>query len=695
MMRKQRLCLSACLVLLTMAAVSCDKGNDPGRVSGKPSEENGFNAGFGYVGGFTSDNQGVEQDWATRKEISLVTERYFENGHEITKSIQVPLPWAWDKGPQQWLPRYTARNMAEIDAKDWEMAFNLTGIKEKPGEHYFGLYNRHTGVLRIFYYLTEDRVPAHDGNDHMWNLGLTKDLIEHVIFQYAIPYGEEAPETYKAAVGGNDAVFKTTALTADCSNEGKVTPAQGWWAYDVDLSAMRRHDFFESDRSILRPGMQVFNQDNVVLNSLLHGTLDGAFSGNMNMKSLKGSGTTSGGIMGGLIGSYLGGILTNTKVLDFMYDDKVQIMGPCLTSFIGLSLGIVGKGLETSLKKGAEDPDKLGDFNGKINLTLDATIETVGSIGGERTTLVPSPELNVAAFVNKVKGLGEGVWNIEHHPDVYVVTDAFWGDKAKFSSVEKVISEGRTAYQLTINPDDMGLRLISFMDPTSIGGIRINPDALPEGVSGDISVTTSYGVLKNGTPGYTRGFRKAIGLDYDEPELTPKSTFQSDDPSVGFRIIKKPHADRIFLSEIPENQKDVLGHRLTQQMVGEKIHRRMFGASAFYANPNAGTNEVDDAAMVSTPEVYLPVNSAARLLFGMEIPDFVATAVMSLKAADDVVMCHSLRFIPRIRFVKLEDLPGIYDAIVERSKSLPAPGVAYPGLENDLANIKAIIDNAK
>ena len=121
--------------------------------------------------------------------------------------------------------------------------------------------------------------------------------------------------------------------------------------------------------------------------------------------------------------------------------------------------------------------------------------------GGYGEELVPSPELNVAAFFNKVKGFGGGVWNIEHYPEIYVVTDAFWGDKAKFSSVEKVTSEGRTAYQLTNNPDDVGLRIISFLDPTSIGNVHINPDALPDGVNGDISITTSYAVLKNAAPG--------------------------------------------------------------------------------------------------------------------------------------------------------------------------------------------------
>lgn len=104
--------------------------------------------------------------------------------------------------------------MSELNPKDWTLVFNLTGIDQKPGEHFFGLYNSYTGVLRVFYYLTEDRIPASDSNDHMWTMGLSKDLLEHVIFQFAIPYEEEATESYKNALGGNDALFQTTALTA-------------------------------------------------------------------------------------------------------------------------------------------------------------------------------------------------------------------------------------------------------------------------------------------------------------------------------------------------------------------------------------------------------------------------------------------------------------------------------------------------
>jgi hypothetical protein len=164
---------------------------------------------------------------------------------------------------------------------------------------------------------------------------------------------------------------------------------------------------------------------------------------------------------------------------------------------------------------------------------------------------------------------------------------------------------------------------------------------------------------------------------------------------VGFRIIKKPHADNIFLTTIPDEQKDVLGNRLSQQQLTQKIHRRLFGASTYFSNPSAGTDEIDDVTMVTDPEVYLPVNSADRLLFSVDVPDFVASAVMSLKADGDVVQYHSLRFLPKIQFVKLSELPDIYSQIVQRAASLPGDGIAYPQLQDDLAKIKKIIDNAK
>ncbi len=167
---------------------------------------------------------------------------------------------------------------------------------------------------------------------------------------------------------------------------------------------------------------------------------------------------------------------------------------------------------------------------------------------------------------------------------------------------------------------------------------------------------------------------------------------------MGFKIIKKNHADNIFLAEIAERDKDIFGNRLSQQQIGQKIHRRLFGVSALYCNKNAGYDDLDDVMMVSDPEVYLPVNSGDRLLFSTELPDFVVTALLTLRGqenGEDVDMMHSLRFIPRIEFISLEQLPDVYNAIVERCANLPVDGISYPQLQDDLDKIKKLVDNAK
>ena len=59
---------SLCIVL-ALAAVSCTKNN---KTPETPNEENGFNGGFGYVGGYSSHNVEFEQDWASQTGIQSV-----------------------------------------------------------------------------------------------------------------------------------------------------------------------------------------------------------------------------------------------------------------------------------------------------------------------------------------------------------------------------------------------------------------------------------------------------------------------------------------------------------------------------------------------------------------------------------------------------------------------------------------------
>lgn len=685
-----------CLWLLAAAALLASCQNN---------KENGGGNGLLEMGGpYVSRNAAFEADWASQKKITLVTSYKMENDRPIVTTTEVPLPWSMDLAPLQWLPNNTAENMVVKDAADWDLVLNLTGINEKPGEHFFGLYNRYLGILRIFYYLTEDRIPPHDGNDHMWSLGVSKDLIEHINFQFAIPYGESLTEAYKTAMGGDDAQFRTTALTAACSDQGKVVPAIGWWAFDVDMSPLRNHDFFASERSSVKPGMMVSAEDNVVLNSLMHGSLNGTFGGNMNLNSLKGGGTSAGGIIAGVLGSSLGGFFTNTKLLDLFGKGFFSCSQPWI-AMAGLAISGIGKGLEAGLKNGVTDPDKLGDFNGKINLSLDASIETVGTIGGARTSLVPSPTLPIGSYLRSETPdghptcLGEGVWNIEHYPVVYVVKDVYWGDKANFSCVGTTTCDGRRAYRLTVDPDQVGLRYVSFLDPTSIGDVKVNPHIMPQNPKA-VEVSTSYGVYNAAEPGYTRGFRKAVGLDYENPKISSKDVFQSNDVGIGFRIIKKAHGDGLFLGAIDNDVKDIIGNRLSQQKLSANISRRMVGPSMFYCKKDADLNTVDDVAMVSDPAVFLPANSKDRLLFDTDIPDYVVS--LSLRIAsegltgspdDDEVMFHTLRFIPKVVFVTVAEAKQKYQEILARSQSYQSGKFfTSPHMTGQVEHIQSIVD---
>ncbi|MBQ5402011.1 MAG: hypothetical protein IIU16_03745, partial [Bacteroidales bacterium] len=53
----------------------------------------------GYKGQFASRNADFEQDWASQSTITLVTDYYKENDKPVVKTIEVPLPWAWEEGP--------------------------------------------------------------------------------------------------------------------------------------------------------------------------------------------------------------------------------------------------------------------------------------------------------------------------------------------------------------------------------------------------------------------------------------------------------------------------------------------------------------------------------------------------------------------------------------------------------------------
>ena len=183
---------------------------------------------------YQSVNTAFEADWASAKKITIVTSYVNTNGRpEIKVDDAVSLPWDFDGLPAHYLPKGDGRDATKevnkmIDNKgDWSLVFNLTGIKSRPNYNYFGLYNRYTGTLRIFYYFTGDLIPDNNTNDHLWAFSLNADLAEHISTQFAVPKDERATLDIRKEAAKPVLVTPTTDSYNPLLTSGKTVPAVG------------------------------------------------------------------------------------------------------------------------------------------------------------------------------------------------------------------------------------------------------------------------------------------------------------------------------------------------------------------------------------------------------------------------------------------------------------------------------------
>ena len=638
-----------------------------------------------------SVNTQFENKWYEAKEIALVTGSGYENGIPSIKTITVALPWAHDLLPQQHLPLETLTNMMAFK-EDWSLVFNLTGIMSRPNFNYFGLYNKYSGKLRIFYYITPENMPESDANDHMWVAAFDKSLAEHSSAQFALPYRVAPTENYKSLAN----VFMTTAKTDSWKQgtAGKVIPAVGWWAFDVDLSLMRPHDFFAKDLTkSLQVSLKVFNQNNVWLDSIMQGSLDGKLDGKMNLQALEktfsslSSGGEAAAVFGDVFGS-VGGLLMNTYFLKTAAKGENARGGwACIA---GCAISIAGKILD-DFARDKEDPDfdeNFGKFDADINLDLQATMTTAGVISGERSTKVPNAEMSSGYLKQKDADgkdtyLGSGVCNIDDTPVIYVVKDAYWYErhakvfsKSKAFNLENDETKPVNSYYIAKDASLPGLRLISFLDPTSIGGIRLNTALYPEGID-YVNVSISYGVFPGSNPGYTNAFRSAIGLEKLPCwTLCSKSEF-STQYNPQFKTFKYPRTSNIF-KDIQTDEDviaDVVATRLSSQLINGNIERRYYGQSAYYTKQSVTPDEVDEVQYVSDPEIFVPFSVEKKCLYDPIVPDFVVTVQITTKvsAGKGYSVTNTLRFVPKIVLISYKDIDSIASQANSRRASMTGP----------------------
>lgn len=660
----------------------------------------------------TSNNTALEADWASCKNISLVTSYVDLNGRTQVTTTEVALPWAEDALPQEWLPENDA--LAMVANKDqWELVFNLTGIESRPNYNYFGMYNKYSGLFRIFYYLDEAHIPPSDGNDHMWSMAFSENLAEYPVFQYGVPYNVSVSTPYKQAVGYPNIQYMTSATTSQMSQQGKVIPRIGWWAYDVDMSQMRPKAM-DSQSGFITPGMLLFSQDNVFLNSILNGDINGSINGNINLEALKPTGITGGGIffedLFTLTNSFLGSsgfgaIVSGTA-------DKNDASGPSIGQGIAFSVLSLAMNITKQADgEGASETDKLGDISMNAKLNLTGEMVTQGTIGGERSTNIASPKISPEYFKTGTH-FGQGVWNIENHPVIYVLGDAFWSDVKSFLSYSKGEEKDgagnviRTYYKTVKDPGSINMRLVSFLDPTAIGNVLLNNKVYDAGVP--VEVNQSFGIYPGAQVGHTKGFRAGLGVAQQTTPIS-NNTFDTS-KNEEFVVVKKPVDDDLFKYDIPEEFASIIAPRLSQQddYTNVNLARQFFGPSMYYYKVNPGVDEVDQVQYVADPQVKLPfvvrdapgqekVEEKKRtkeyLLYDPDYVDWVTTVNLRIEQGDRIYILNR-QFIPEVKVISYKDMPALIEQMKARRAQIP-DNLNYLAIDKTIERIQSYYDAIK
>ncbi len=666
----------------------------------KVKQDEDLPTGFNADDVLTSINTEFEADWAGCKKISLVTSNVDVNGQTQVTTTEVALPWATSALTEEWLPEGEAERM--VAGKDqWELVFNLTGMESRPNYNYFGLYNKYTGKLRIFYYMDQAHIPSNDTNDHMWSLYFSDALAEFPVFQFGIPYSVSVGGSYKQVIGSPNIQYMTSATTSQMSQSYKVTPRVGWWAYDVDMSQLRP-TAMTAKNGYITPGLLLYAQDNVYLNSFLKGDINGSINGNINLNALAPSAVNGTGFsLTNIVGR--GENLFSTQIMAYMLMGQISA-GPmsiaAARGALGACMGLAGM---MNVMDGTEDPDMahLGQISLDAFLSLNAEMETQGSIGGNRSNKVSSPKIPWD-YIKPDTHFGEGVWNIENTPVIYVLSDAYWSDVKNFLTFElaeekdasgKVV---RTYFKTVKDPSLLNIRQISFLDPTSMGRVFLN-DKVYDHTETPVQVFQSFGVFPGASAGYTKDFRTSLGI----PARTAVLANAPFDTKTYKDIVwvKLPVDDNLFQYDIPSELAEVMAPRQSQQADASnpELVRRYFGPSMYYFKVNPPVTEVDQVQYVSDPQVKLPYvvkdlgdGKKEYLLYNPDYVDWVVTVNIQVRQEERT---HVLTraFLPEVRVISYKELPALIDQMKARRSQL-SESVDYVAADEIIGRVRQYYD---
>ena len=444
-------------------------------------------------------------DWETMEFL------YINDANKLDTKIAAP-----------WNSEASSTNMPDsirFDVKKadgWEVAFNLMNKDGYPDDNWFALYNKYTGVLRIFYYYNKG--VASSATDFAFDVILGSDGVNSSSYysslNYGIPMDTAVNPNVNLLGAGNVAnTFHLLITPYSCINRN--TMSQGWYAFDVDMSAYTGKTFY-TDGSGIHIDCRANNKTTVSLGTDIKGKLGGDIT--LDTKQASSNGLS--GILSDISGwfSSVGTAIDETAKAAASDDPISGAAAACQWGASALNLASI-----------ITKTDDVYTTTGKIDLKLTATADTKGYFESEVSTNVMPLALGKTAF-NPDSNIGKGVWNLDKSPEIYFISDRIISvdsnDWLKVFNRQIWYYPDQQVYAL--GGDDC--RLPYFYDPSSFN-VEINKEVFPD--TTNMQVLSYCGIYeRDGNKSQNTAFREALGIGNLQTEglaLPPVTKTDTDD----------------------------------------------------------------------------------------------------------------------------------------------------------------------
>ena len=553
-----------------------------------------------------------------------------------------PVATPWVDYSQSNIPLEIRQQCKKADG--WEMAFCSLNNTATPQICFFALYNKWSGILRVFHYIAD---PTGYGNEMVYAVWLGRDNAQNDApyyhsLEYGIPSNHQMGTSltrYADFIGG----LRGMSQTQSQSFMTWVTPYQyfdggglysGWYCCDIDMTGYipggtQWRDVDDDIKLTIAP--VISNTQDITLRGSLVGDMGGTFE-NPQMITHGGGNAMSGicGILNQITEATSSSIASGADYAIAMkyatglteYLTPLKYYGGFATSIASCLLGITGE----------QQPPTYENIPGKIDMKLDAQLDLSGTIHSYTST-------DQAIFyvtldnINSSNGndghMGRGVWSLADDPVVYIDKDDLISEYDHFTILDNMDGSGYTASDF----ENYGVRFMWFFDPTSIK-VNINRDLFPDVT--DVNVTTTCGIYTGREAGNTDVFRQFLTLD-ERPtfilhgDTTTNIVYLSANTTPALRLATR---ESLLITGNPE----IETADNSEVVVQDGSNYRFYGYNADAANK---TVMVD-------PQVYLAYNGSAIEM--PKAPEFVVTVNVTFESNGNTLL-FSKCFVPKIQLI--------------------------------------------